>query len=163
MHSPNYNRHAVTCSQAYDDLWSNMSNSSTLDLQKTHVSSALVSFAIGQCGSNRNKGWVKSVKVENEQNEWKSITLNELIVFQRRRTQNSSFITFTIFISFLSHRWKVIAFSTLRPFYFRNVRKTSQRQNKSICIFSLQIIVNKWFFGWKRGNMQHLKFALTAN
>ena len=43
---------------------------------------------------------------------------------------------------FLSHRWKVIAFSTLRPFYFRNVRKTSQRQNKSICIlvFKLSLI-----------------------
>ena len=41
MHMSNYNTHAVTCSQACDDFCSSKSNSSTLDLQETHVSLTL--------------------------------------------------------------------------------------------------------------------------
>ena len=41
MYLSNYNTHAVKCSQACDDFCSSKSNSSTLDLQETHVSLTL--------------------------------------------------------------------------------------------------------------------------
>ena len=78
MYLSNYNTHAVKCSQACDDFCSSKSNSSTLDLQETHVS---LTLAPSHHQTMWGFKWTYS---------------------QRRRTQNSSFITFIIFTSFLS-------------------------------------------------------------